>query len=75
MRPTPAIDLEQDMHDQDIVAHTKSRECEFKDRCRKDGRYRLGRTFLKTYDNGNDTRGHRSIAKLVENIECRRADE
>eukprot|EP00972_Heterocapsa_arctica_P100453 14813202-Heterocapsa_arctica.AAC.1 len=40
-----------------------------------DGRYRLGRHFMKTDGNGNDTRGHRSRAKEVEHIENSRADD
>eukprot|EP00972_Heterocapsa_arctica_P095939 14156335-Heterocapsa_arctica.AAC.1 len=52
-------DMCTDIGDQ-VFKSTKSRECEFNNKCRKDGRYRLGKHFLKTDGNGNDTRGHRS---------------
>eukprot|EP00972_Heterocapsa_arctica_P029369 4323526-Heterocapsa_arctica.AAC.1 len=52
-----------------VFKSTKSREREVNHKCRKDGRYRLGGSFMKTDGNGNDTRGHRSRVKEAENIE------
>eukprot|EP00972_Heterocapsa_arctica_P027274 4009095-Heterocapsa_arctica.AAC.1 len=68
MRAPPIIDLEQDLHDQDIMVEqtfyistgTMSMEREDKSKCRKDDRYRLGGNLMKTDGNVNDTRGHGS---------------
>eukprot|EP00972_Heterocapsa_arctica_P027997 4118440-Heterocapsa_arctica.AAC.1 len=50
-------------------------EREDKNKCRKDGRYRLGGNIMKTDGDVIDTRGHRSKVKEAENFENSRADD